>query len=517
MARIALYRKYRPNDFVEIEGQEHIKKTLQNAIKSSSFSHAYIFCGPRGIGKTSIARIMAKAVNCKEADSRLRGNDRWDGNPCNKCDSCISINNQTALDIIEIDAASNRGIDEIRDLREKVKFSPSELKYKVFIIDEVHMLTKEAFNALLKTLEEPPSHALFIMATTEIHKIPATVISRCQRFDFKRISKSELEKRIGEIAKSEKIKIAKEGITLIANASEGGMRDAISILDQISMNFNGKEITETQVADLLGMIDETKITKLTDMVEKGQKKESLEFMEEMLADGADIGQLTKGIMDLYRGKVKESLGDDEQTGKFVHAIETLSECNRNFRFALYPQLSLEVAILKIINCFQGNSDDYTSSSSSAPVETKESSSIPKVTKKSINIDELEKKDSKKEAKGDDKSLEKWNQVLFEIKSKNNSIHAMMRESEPKLVGDEIHLVFPYKFHKERIEDRRNKQIVEGAISKVCGHSYSIICKLGQRRNMKAVEDESSEPAKKKQKKETTIDEFLDVLGGEVVS
>ncbi len=509
MARIALYRKYRPKDFIEIEGQEHIKKTLLNAIKSSSFSHAYIFCGPRGIGKTSIARIMAKAVNCKSPK---------DGNPCNKCDSCTSINNQTALDIIEIDAASNRGIDEIRDLREKVKFSPSELKYKVFIIDEVHMLTKEAFNALLKTLEEPPSHALFIMATTEIHKIPATVISRCQRFDFKRISKSELEKRIEEIAKSEKVQIKKEGIALIANASEGGMRDAISILDQISMNFHGKEITETQVAELLGMINNTKITMLADMVENGKKKEALGFMEEVLADGADIGQLTKGIMDLYREKVKESLGDNAKTGKYVYAIETLSECNRNFRFALYPQLSLEVAILKIINCFQGElmKKEDAERDSSTSVGMTENKDIQNVSKKVINVDELEKNDTKAEAKGGNKSLEKWNQVLFEIKSKNNSIHAFVRESEPTLVGDEIHLVFPYKFHKERIEDRRNRQIVEEAISKVCGRGYSVICKLGQRKNMKAIEEESKAPVKKEKKKETTIDEFLDVLGGEVV-
>lgn len=506
MARIALYRKYRPDSFSEISGQEHIMRVLQNAVKTSNFSHAYIFCGPRGIGKTSVARIMAKAVNCKGSK---------DGNPCNKCASCVSINNQTALDIIEIDAASNRGIDEIRDLREKVKFTPSELKYKVFIIDEVHMLTKEAFNALLKTLEEPPEHALFIMATTEIHKIPATVISRCQRFDFKRISEAELVKRIEKIAKDEGIKIDKKAIAVIAKASEGGLRDAVSFLDQISMNAGNKEITETDIAELLGMVDVSKIEKMIEMIESNRKKEGLEFLEELLEAGADIGQLTKGLMSGYREKIQSDLSNNGLTKKYVYAVETLGECNRNFRFSLYPQLSLEVAILKIMG-LKGE----------VPVAAEAKNEDIKTSKKSINIDELEEKDKikesetqtkdaeKKESNASDNSLEKWNQVLFEIKSKNNSIHAFVKESEPTLIGDEIHLVFPYKFHKERIEDRKNRQIVEDAISKVCGHGYRVICKIGQVRSRK---DEEMKETEKPKKQETTIDEFLDVLGGEVVS
>lgn len=489
MARVALYRKYRPQDFLQVGGQEHVMKTLENAVKASNFSHAYIFCGPRGIGKTSVARIMAKAVNCQNPK---------DGNPCNKCPSCMSINSQTALDIIEIDAASNRGIDEIRELREKVKFTPSELKYKVFIIDEVHMLTKEAFNALLKTLEEPPSHALFILATTEIHKIPATVISRCQRFDFKRICGEDLEKGLEKIVKAEKINIKKEALAIIAKASEGGFRDAISILDQISMNAGNKEITEGEVTELLGIVDGSKIGELADMIEKGDKKEALELLSILLSRGGDIGQITKGLMSLYREKVKENLENSDLTDKYVYVIEILSDSNKNFKHALHPQLSLEVAIIKIIMRFK---------SKEKIAESKNEIDVPKESS------QQEEKTKINKASGDIK----WDQVLFEIKSKNNSIHAFVKESEPVFTDKEIKLVFPYKFHKERIEDRRNKKVVEEAIHKICGNEYSIICELGK---VKAQKVNDSEPAKKEdirtEKKATTTD-ILDILGGEVLS
>lgn len=512
MARIALYRKYRPKDFTGVSGQEHIMKVLKNTSKTSFFSHAYIFCGPRGIGKTSVARIMAKAVNCEKPS---------DGNPCNKCASCVSINNQTALDVIEIDAASNRGIDEIRDLREKVKFSPSELKYKVFIIDEVHMLTREAFNALLKTLEEPPAHALFIMATTEIHKIPATVISRCQRFDFKKIGMKELEEGLSEIAKKEKLKITKEAISVIAQASEGGFRDAISILDQLSMNTGSNEITEAHAAELLGIIDSTNLLKLVKEIEADKKKETLDLLSDLLKKGADIGQLTKGLMVLYRKKVKDNITDSEKLDSYIYAIETLAECNKNFKYALYSQLSLEVAILKIMDFKRraSVSVEIEKGASQRSFGTEKDINVGKVSKITLNIDEITRKDSGEKDIDSSKSLDNWNQVLFEIKSKNNSIHAILRDSEPALVGDEIHLVFPYKFHKERIEDRKNKKIVDEAVSKVCGKGYSVICKLG-----KKVMREENEPKKesdigkeKADKETSSISDFLDVLGGELVA
>ncbi len=525
MAKIALYRKYRPQDFSEVEGQEHIVKTLKNAVKSGAFSHAYIFCGPRGIGKTTIARIMAKAVNCKEADSRLRGNDKkdggddrkddgngdrsggkdkWDGNPCNKCESCISINNQTALDIIEIDAASNRGIDEIRDLREKVKFTPSELSYKVFIIDEVHMLTREAFNALLKTLEEPPAHAIFIMATTEIHKIPATVISRCQRFDFQRIRKTELERRISEIAKSEKIKISKEAMSLIAGASEGGLRDAISIFDQISMNVKDGEISGKDASDILGFADMSKVREMAESIESGAKEEALESLEKMISAGTDIGQLTKTLMEHFRGEIKANLNGGD-LAKFIYAVDTLADCNRNFKFSLYPQLALEVAIIKI----SGYGEQ-----SSVPTEKKHGAKESPKTGERESAKPAEKAAMpERQSKPENQNISgKWSQVLYEIKLKNNSINAFVRESEPVFKKEEIELIFPYKFHKERIEDRKNREIVEKAVKKVCGRDYKIVCLLEARSGGKKKEPEPGPEDKPK----TSEEDILNVLGGEVV-
>jgi len=230
-----LYRKYRPQKFSEFVGQEHIVKTLTNAISSGLISHAYLFYGPRGSGKTTIARLFAKAVNCQ---NRKGG----DFEPCNQCFSCKEISEGRAVDLIEIDAASHRGIDEIRDLREGIKFAPTRLKYKVFIIDEAHQLTKEAANALLKTLEEPPSHAIFILATTEIHKMIPTIISRCQRFDFRKLTVPEILKKLEIICQKEKIKIEKVALELIAQNAQGSMRDAESLLDQVSTSFDKKEI-----------------------------------------------------------------------------------------------------------------------------------------------------------------------------------------------------------------------------------------------------------------------------------
>ncbi len=499
MTRVALYRKYRPQNFNEVLGQASAMKILENAVKSSSFSHAYIFCGPRGIGKTSVARIMAKAVNCKNPK---------DGNPCNRCEACKSINEQTALDIIEIDAASNRGIDEIRDLREKVKFSPSELKYKVFIIDEVHMLTKEAFNALLKTLEEPPEHALFIMATTEIHKIPATVISRCQRFDFQRISDTELIKGLTNIAKKEEIEIDDEATSVIVRASEGGFRDAISILDQISTHTGSKKkIGKDDIAGLLGLVGSDKIEKLFNMIETSEKKNALDFLSELLEQGADIGQLTKGLLVSYQKSMKKELDDKEKLSKYIAAVEILSKSNIAFKYALYPQLSLEVAVLKIMNILDGDILE-------AAKENINSNGSQQISEKISNMP----KDKRSFEKKDNPEFQ-WHEILLEIKSKNNSIHAFVKESEPVIVGEEIHLIFPYKFHKERIEDRKNKKVVEEAINKVSGIKYKIICKVGEVKNRP---ESKKEPVKenfeldKEKNNDINLNEVLDVLGGELV-
>jgi len=241
-----LARKWRPQRFEDVIGQEHVTQTLVNAIKTERLAHAYLFAGPRGVGKTSVARILAKAINCEAGDP---------GNPCNGCQSCKDITVGSSVDVQEIDGASNRGIDEIRELRENINYMPSSSRYRVYIIDEVHMLTLPAFNALLKTLEEPPPHVKFIFATTEAHKVPITILSRCQRFDFKRIPVAQIVQHLLNITAQEDIHISKTGLALIAREAEGGMRDAESLLDQVT-SFSGKEVEDNQVIDILGIVDQ---------------------------------------------------------------------------------------------------------------------------------------------------------------------------------------------------------------------------------------------------------------------
>ncbi|HHX76121.1 MAG TPA: DNA polymerase III subunit gamma/tau, partial [Acholeplasmataceae bacterium] len=281
MSYVALYRTYRPKFFKDVFGQKVIVQTLQNALLNEKFAHAYLFSGPRGTGKTSVAKIVAKTLNCLEAPV---------SEPCGQCDVCLGVDRGDVPDIIEIDAASNNGVDEIRDLRDKVKYAPSIGKYKVYIIDEVHMLTQAAFNALLKTLEEPPKYVVFILATTEPHKVPSTILSRCQRFDFKNIEMSDIESNLRKIIQTENLKITDDALTAIARTAEGGMRDALSLLDQV-VSFTNDKITEDDVYLVSGGLSRRYINELLLVIFNKQPQKALDLLNDIIKDGKDIPRM----------------------------------------------------------------------------------------------------------------------------------------------------------------------------------------------------------------------------------
>lgn len=357
MEHVALYRAWRPQSFQDMVGQQHIIRTLQNAIREQRLSHAYLFSGPRGTGKTSAAKILAKAVNCEKGPT---------AEPCNECDACRRITAGAVMDVLEIDAASNRGVEEIRDLREKVKYAPTEVRQKVYIIDEVHMLTTEAFNALLKTLEEPPPHVMFILATTEPHRLPATVISRCQRFDFRRVSLEEQSERLKLICEKEGINAEDEAIQYIARLSDGGMRDALSILDQIA-SFSGGQVSYQQVLEMTGGIASRQFAELAQTLLAGDVGGMLQMIDGFMQEGKSADKCMENLLYYFRDllmvkmvpqadKLTERVLDPRDFAEIAESfsksqlfkiIDTLNHYQTEMKYAVQPQTLFEVALLKI--------------------------------------------------------------------------------------------------------------------------------------------------------------------------
>ena len=290
MSYLVLARKYRPMFFDDVVGQQHVTHTLQNAIRQNRIANAYLFSGPRGVGKTTVARILAKALNCDQGPTIT---------PCNQCSSCIEINESRSLDVFEIDGASNRGIDEVRNLREGLRYSPTPGKYRIYIIDEVHMLTNEAFNALLKTLEEPPPQVLFVFATTEAHKVPATILSRCQRFDFKRMPVKKIIEQLAELCRQENIEIEEEALRMIAVKADGSMRDSQSVLDQI-IAYAGNTVSAQGVAALLGIIDQQLFFEVTDLIQSGDVLAGVRLAGRIFSEGYDYSEFMIGLQEHLR-------------------------------------------------------------------------------------------------------------------------------------------------------------------------------------------------------------------------
>jgi len=513
----ALYLKYRPRTFDEIEGQVHIRTTLKNAIALGRIAHAYLFAGPRGTGKTTTARVLAKAVNCLSEDT---------ARPCNACAVCVAINEDRMLDLIEIDAASNTSVEDVRDLRDKVDFRPGEARYKVYVIDEVHMLSNAAFNALLKTLEEPPPHVIFVLATTDPQKIPATVLSRVQRFDFRRLTLPEIIARLSEIARKENLKVEPAALELIARHATGAMRDAISLLDQL-MSYGSDEITLVQVQGLLGAASSQVVSELVAHLAERRHAQGLTLIAQAVDNGADARQLARDLVEYLRGVllVQAGCGDaltvtaemlDEMrqraaqmsSPQLVRAIRLFNQAAFELRTSAHPTLPLEIAWVEaLMEETTAPSPPASASTPSVARPTPATSArvapppraspvapaapraptiappadtaiVPLSTTSALTLQVVQSQ---------------WTNILARVKQANRNAEALLRSAaEPIGVeGDVIVLGFQYQVHAEKFEkEKKWKETVERALGHIFQRQCYVRCMLTpERAKRKAVEQD----------------------------
>jgi DNA polymerase-3 subunit gamma/tau len=496
MTSQVFYRKWRPQTLAEIVGQEQVTQTLGNALTSGRVSHAYLFYGPRGTGKTSTGRILAKALNCLTNGK---------GEPCNQCDMCRAITEGRALDVIEVDAASNRGIDEIRDLREKVNYAPSQARNKVYIIDEVHMLTKEAANALLKTLEEPPPYVVFILATTEAHKVPATILSRCQRFDFRRISRADVISKLNRICDTEGIKLEPEGLNLIAKSATGSLRDAENLLEQMT-TYYGKEIGLHQVQAILGITGDQRARELVGQIVNGDVAGGVATINSVNSDGLDLRQFNREVVEYLRQLLLAKTGsedavdltaDDKAELKELAANSSLAQISRAIKlfgqleigFNNYSTLPLELAL---VDCIQPAEEKPTTQAKYEPPPVKKAPpaqpTAAKVEPAAKAKAEPPKAKPVRDAAAPPPELNdeierlraNWREVMEQAPEevKRTSAIAILRSAGVKPVeiqGDTVILAFKYPIHKEKMETAENQQVARAILSNFLGRSCQVRC------------------------------------------
>jgi len=434
----SLYRKYRSQTFADLVGQDAASRALQGAIISGRVAHAYLFSGSRGTGKTSAARLLAKALNCT-------GRARDSAEPCNKCQSCIEVTAGSALDLIEIDAASNRGIDEIRDLREKVNLSPALGPYKVYIIDEAHMLTEPAFNALLKTLEEPPAHVVFVLCTTDAQKIPLTVIGRCQQFVFRRHSEEQIISRLTHIAKTEKVQVDPEAMQLIARTAQGSMRDAVGLLDQLVPLASGP-ISLESARSLLGIADPRLLDALLDDVLAGRAAEALTELNRIYAAGAELRQVVRGLMEGCRDRLVAALTKHDQVTarRLSSVLDALLHLDGEVRRHAEPRFLVEATLARL--AVEAGSDAVVMAGSAPPPEAPRASTSPRGGEVNVAFPEsVEVKSAASIA-----PVMGWSEVLEKL---NRTVRAAYLDAQPEVDGSLLVLWFRYGFHHKKAQEQ----------------------------------------------------------------
>ncbi|MBU1039306.1 DNA polymerase III subunit gamma/tau [Patescibacteria group bacterium] len=483
-----IYRKYRPSTFAEVIGQDHVKTIIEQEIINNKLTHAYLFCGTRGVGKTTMARLLAKSINCETRKNNL-------AEPCNKCQSCLEINKGRSLDLIEIDAASNRRIDDIREVRDKVPYGPARSKYKVVIIDEVHMLTNEAFNALLKTLEEPPAHVIFILATTEPHKLPETILSRCQRFDFHRLAVANLMIRLKKLAAAEKVDIAEDVLREVAHLANGSTRDAESYLGKL-LSLNEATITYAQAGLVLPRADAAIALGFIGHLVNNSSAQAIAELNDFLLAGGDLGYFYSQVLELLRKLLLYKLGGnltdysslqlkEEQEKELAQwalkisqnalqrmmviwlEVDNLRKQSQSF------QIPLELAVINICQ----NEESITKPSSKINPPAAKTNQPLEAVKPILApvVEPAEPQQPKLGAKtlSAELTLEKinqdWAEVINKLRDLNHSLSFILSIAKPfKLVGNELTISFQYKLHQERVRDKKIRQQVEDVLSQVIG-------------------------------------------------